>query len=84
MSENNKSRFSREDSNNGKTRRISVKEVENGYVIDISYSWEDEKKGYQYEEKTYISKDNPLSKDEEDELLNAVSSMLTSKNAIEL
>ena len=47
---------------NGYTKRISVREVENGFVVDLYKSWDDPEKGYQSEDKTFISKTNPLEK----------------------
>lgn len=42
------------------SKEITVREVENGFVIDVFTSTDDPKKGYSYEERTYISTTNPL------------------------
>lgn len=42
-------------------KRISVEEIENGFIVSESKEWQDEKKGYQYECKKYYSEKNPLS-----------------------
>ena len=42
------------------SKEITVREVENGFVIDVVTSTDDPKKGYSYEECTYISTTNPL------------------------
>lgn len=42
-------------------KRISVEQIENGFIISESKEWQDEKKGYQYECKKYYSEKNPLS-----------------------
>lgn len=42
-------------------KKISVEEIENGFIVSESKEWQDEKKGYQYECKKYYSEKNPLS-----------------------
>lgn len=42
--------------------RISIEEIENGFLIRKSTEWNDPKKGWQYESKTWFSKENPLAK----------------------
>jgi len=55
-----KKRWSKEETKDDVTKRIEVEEVENGYVISKSKSWQDKEKGYQYVCKKYISKTNPM------------------------
>jgi hypothetical protein len=56
--------FSKEE--DGITKSVSGREVENGWIIDINKSWTSkDDRGYdKYEcdHKTYISKDNPMEK----------------------
>lgn len=42
-------------------KKISVEEIENGFIVSESKEWQDKKKGYQYECKKYYSEKNPLS-----------------------
>ena len=42
--------------------RISIEEIENGFLIRKSTDWNDPKKGWQYESKTWYSENNPLDK----------------------
>jgi hypothetical protein len=44
----------------GKRKEVCVKEVENGFVINITRSGEDSKGEWKWDEKVYISKTNPL------------------------
>lgn len=55
----------REDQVGDVCRRVKIEEVENGFIITKSKSWEDSEKGYTYKEKKILSKTNPL----EDSLL---------------
>lgn len=43
------------------TKEVSVTKAENGFVVNYSKSYYDKNKGYQYINKTWISKTNPLS-----------------------
>lgn len=44
-------------------KRISVEEIENGYLVIETKEWKDKKEGYKYESKKYYSEKNPLSAD---------------------
>lgn len=57
--------WSREEQIGDVCRIVKVEEVENGFIITKSKSWEDPEKGYVYKEKKILSKTNPL----EDSLL---------------
>lgn len=64
--EHNKKRWEKSQTADGMTKRISVEEVENGFVITMEkygQSGEDEK--YTSECKKYISKTNPLKQEDE-------------------
>jgi hypothetical protein len=64
-----KSRWSKSIEVNGITKTVTVKEVENGFVIEQSkYGRDSMKKDSEYidECKTYISEENPLEGKEED------------------
>jgi hypothetical protein len=45
---------------NGVSKTVRVDEVDNGFIVTVEKSWKDKKNGYQYEEKRYITKDNPF------------------------
>ena len=45
---------------NGTSKTVRVDEIENGFIVTVEKSWRDKKNGYQYEEKRYITKDNPF------------------------
>ena len=67
-----KKRWRKEESVNGITKSLNVEEVENGYVIRVcKYGNDSTKKDSKYidEERTFISKENPLKElsPEEDE-----------------
>lgn len=52
----------------GSRKSVHIREVENGYVVRIDHSYyegEGDKKEYKYDEKEYISKDNPMEKKKE-------------------
>lgn len=41
-------------------KRVTVEEIENGFLVVMSKEWHDPKKGYQYETKKYYSKEDPF------------------------
>lgn len=51
----------------GITKSIEVRKVENGYVISVNEYGEDNKGKWYSHDKTYVSKTNPLTKEEEGE-----------------
>lgn len=63
----------REEYEDGSSKSVNVREVENGFIVCINKHWyegEGDKKEYKYEEKEYISEENPLKekkKEKEDE-----------------
>lgn len=69
--------------------RVSIAEVLNGFVINKTKSWKEPIAGkegeydYKEENETYISKDDPLTKkDEEEEIQSTVSSIKTLMKSI--
>ncbi len=60
-------RWSKEETADDKTKRIEIEEVENGYVISKSISYNDPESGYDYKCKKYISETNPLTKESKGE-----------------
>ena len=57
---NGKSTFTiRESYDNDESKSVTICEVENGYVIRICHNYKANDE-YKYDEKEYISKDNPL------------------------
>jgi len=65
-SENGKTTYSiRESYDNEESKTLNVREAENGFVITIEHSYYEGKgddRSWKCDEKTYISKDNPLDK----------------------
>jgi hypothetical protein len=60
-----------------KTQEINVEKLDNeGYLITISKSWTDPKTGWQHEDSKIYSEVNPLDKDESDNPIDQVASML--------
>ena len=51
----------------GTEKSVCVKEIENGFLIEMYKSWTDKNGDYKSEEKTIYSKENPL-KDMEPEI----------------
>ena len=47
------------DTPNG-SRSVCVKEIENGFIIEMNKSWTDKEGNYKFEEKTMYSPENPL------------------------
>jgi hypothetical protein len=45
---------------NGVEKSVCVKEIENGFIIELYKSWTEKSGEYKNFEKTYYSKDNPL------------------------
>lgn len=58
---NTKWSFNMTEEKDGVKLTTRVRQVENGYVICKEKSWKDGDE-YKYEEKEYISKDNPMAK----------------------
>lgn len=58
-----KSSWSKRIEQDGESKNIRVKEVENGFVIEYEHHYKDKKGDYQFDEKTYISKKNPIEGD---------------------
>jgi hypothetical protein len=56
-------------SKDGKEVRISVEEIENGYLVTQNIEWNDPKKGWQYKTKKIFSASNPLEFNMEDTTL---------------
>lgn len=56
-------------SKDGKEVRISVEEIENGYLVTQNLEWNDPKKGWQYKTKRIFSATNPLEFNMEDSTL---------------
>ena len=44
-------------------KHIRVKEAENGYVIEFEHDYEDKNGTHQFDQKTYISRKNPIKGD---------------------
>lgn len=65
--QNDKSVFRQTESNDGITKTLEVKEVENGYIIKVcEYGYKKtgkDKEEYIDSEKLYISKENPLAEE---------------------
>jgi F0F1-type ATP synthase alpha subunit len=59
-SKKEKASWSKRIEQDGESKNIRVREVENGYVIDYEHHYKDKKGEYQFNEKTYISKENPI------------------------
>ena len=47
---------------NGVSKTVRVDEADNGFIVVVEKSGKDKKGNYQYEEKKYITKDNPFEK----------------------
>jgi hypothetical protein len=65
-----KERYSISKEENGNTKKVTVKEIENGYLVCITecgYKGEGDKKEYYSEEKEFYSKTNPLMEGKEEE-----------------
>ena len=52
---------------NGVSKSVCVKEIENGYIVEMYKSWTDKDGNYKSEERTLYSPENPL-KDMEPEI----------------
>lgn len=44
----------------GKSKSINVREIENGYIVRISFDGENKEGEWEFNETEYFSKDNPL------------------------
>lgn len=65
-----KERYSISKEENGKRKEVTVKEIENGYLVCVKesgYKGEGDKKEWYCDEKEYFSKTNPLEDDSKEE-----------------
>ena len=61
-----------------KTEEVNVEKLDNGgYLVTISKSWYDSKQNWKHEDSKLYSETNPLDKDESDNPMDSLSSMLT-------
>jgi len=54
--------------------RISVEEIENGFLITKNTEWHDKKNGYQWKTEKFFSSENPLDFDPEKSLADSFNS----------
>lgn len=70
MHKEDKETYSISKEENGTTKKVTVKEIENGYLVCIrecGYKGEGDKKEWYEEEKEFFSKTNPLMDDSKEE-----------------
>lgn len=58
-SKDTKKRWEKSITSENKTKRIEIREVENGYVVKYSKDFQTDD-GWKFESKEYISKENPI------------------------
>jgi hypothetical protein len=77
-----KEKYSISKEENGNTKKVTVKEIENGYLVCIKecgYKGEGDKKEWYEEEKEFFSKSNPLMEDKKEEEKEEESESILSK-----